>query len=133
MSGLILKLGPYERVLVNGAVIQNGDRRSKISIITPNANILRLRDAIRPTEADTPVRRVCYIVQLVLTGDLPPESCLDKIQIGINQLDSVFGNSSLNEHLVSAREALTSRDFYRVLKSLRRLLDVESNLLQARN
>ena len=132
MSGLILKLGPYERVLVNGAVIQNGDRRSKISIVTPNANILRLRDAIRPTEADTPVRRVCYIVQLVLTGDLQSDSCVDKIQQGINQLEGVFGESSLSEHLSSARTALASQDFYRVLKSLRRLLDVESELLRAK-
>ena len=57
MSGLVLKLGPKERVLVNGAVIENGDRRSRLSILTPNANILRLRDAIRPDEVTTPVRR----------------------------------------------------------------------------
>ena len=46
MSGLVLKLSPKERVLINGAVIENGDRRSRLSIMTPGANILRLRDAI---------------------------------------------------------------------------------------
>ena len=46
MSGLILKLGPNERVLINGAVIENGDRRSRLSVKTPNAHILRLRDAL---------------------------------------------------------------------------------------
>ena len=69
MSGLVLKLGPRERVLINGAVIENGDRRSRLSIVTPNANILRLRDAIHPDEARTPVRRLCFTTQLVLTGD----------------------------------------------------------------
>ena len=68
MSGLVLKLTPHERVLVNGAVIENGDRRGKLSILTPNANILRLKDAIRPEDATTPVRRVCYIAQLILPG-----------------------------------------------------------------
>ncbi len=72
MSGLVLKLSPKERVLINGAVIENGDRRSRLSIMTPNANILRLRDAIRPEEVNTPVRRVCYIAQLVLSGDSEP-------------------------------------------------------------
>ena len=48
MSGLVLKLAPKERILINGAVIENGDRRSRLSIMTPNANILRLRDAIHP-------------------------------------------------------------------------------------
>ena len=46
MSGLVLKLGPHERVLINGAVIENGDKRSRLAIMTPQANILRLRDAI---------------------------------------------------------------------------------------
>ncbi|XCN44003.1 hypothetical protein DSM117340_03311 [Lentibacter algarum] len=32
MSGLILKLGPRERVLINGAVIENGDKRSRLAI-----------------------------------------------------------------------------------------------------
>ena len=73
MSGLVLKLGPKERVLINGAVIENGDKRSRLSIMTPNANILRLRDAIHPDEVNTPVRRVCYIAQLVLSGDADPE------------------------------------------------------------
>jgi len=66
MSGLVLKLGPKERVLINGAVIENGDRRTRITIVSPNANILRLRDALHPDDVTTPVRRVCYIAQLVL-------------------------------------------------------------------
>src|SRR6056297_4016306 len=74
MSGLVLKLGPKERVLINGAVIENGDRRSRLSIMTPDANILRLRDAIHPEEATTPVRRACYAAQLVLSGDYDPDT-----------------------------------------------------------
>lgn len=63
MTGLVLKLAPNERVLINGAVIENGERRSKISIRTPNVNVLRLKDAIHPDEAKTPVTRACYIAQ----------------------------------------------------------------------
>ncbi|MCE8421304.1 flagellar biosynthesis repressor FlbT, partial [Rhodovulum sulfidophilum] len=69
MSGLVLRLGPGERVMINGAVIENGDRRSRITVMTPNSVILRQRDAIRPEEANTPVRRICYMAQLVLSGD----------------------------------------------------------------
>ena len=72
MNGLVLKLAPKERLLINGAVIENGDRRSRLAILTPNANLLRLRDAIHPEEANTPVRRVCYVAQLVLSGDADP-------------------------------------------------------------
>ena len=54
MSGLVLKLSPKERVLINGVVIENGDRRSRLAIMTPDANILRLRDAIHPEDARRP-------------------------------------------------------------------------------
>ena len=69
MTGLVLKLAPKERVLINGAVIENGDKRSRLAIMTPNVHILRLRDAIHPEAVNTPVRRVCYVAQLALTGD----------------------------------------------------------------
>ena len=58
MSGLILKLSPKERLLINGAVVENGDRRARLSILTAGANILRLRDAIHPEQVRTPVQRV---------------------------------------------------------------------------
>ena len=75
MSGLVLKLAPKERILINGAVIENGDRRSRLSIMTPNANILRLRDAIHPEEVTTPVRRVCYIAQTRPVGRRGSRGC----------------------------------------------------------
>ena len=58
MAGLVLKLGPKERVLLNGAVIENGDKRCKFSIVSPDAKILRLKDALHPDEVKTPVARV---------------------------------------------------------------------------
>jgi len=131
MSGLVLKLNPKERVLVNGAVIENGDRRSRLSILTPNANILRLRDAIRPDEANTPVRRVCYIAQLVLSGDVKEDDAEFQILRGIEQLSQVLRDDDSRQHLDAATQAVEKRDFYRALKSLRNLLQREARLLKS--
>jgi len=130
MSGLVLKLNPRERLLVNGAVIENGDRRSRLSILTPNANILRLRDAIRPDEVNTPVRRVCYIAQLVLSGDVEEDDARHQILRGIEQLSQALRDDDSRAHLDSATEALARLDFYRTLKSLRNLLQREARLLE---
>lgn len=131
MSGLVLKLNPHERVLVNGAVIENGDRRSRMSILTPNANILRLRDAIRPDEVNTPVRRVCYIAQLVLSGDVAGEDAKQQILRGVEQLSQALRDDDSRLHLDAATEAVLRLDFYRTLKSLRNLLPREARLLGA--
>ncbi|WP_278922126.1 MULTISPECIES: flagellar biosynthesis repressor FlbT [Pseudophaeobacter] len=132
MSGLVLKLAPKERVLVNGAVIENGDRRSRLSIVTPDANILRLRDAIHPEEATTPVRRVCYAAQLVLTGDTDPEEGRMPMLRHIEELSQVFHDSDSRASLAEATEALLSNNHYRCLKALRGLLPREDRLLAIR-
>ena len=131
MSGLVLKLGPHERVLINGAVIENGEKRSRLAIMTPNANILRLRDAIHPEEVTTPVRRVCYIAQLVLSGDAVSGDARLQLLRGIEQLSQVLTDHDSRRQLAAATEALLDDQFYQALKSLRTLLPREARLMAA--
>lgn len=131
MSGLVLKLAPRERVLINGAVIENGDKRSRLAIMTPNANILRLRDAIHPEEVNTPVRRVCYIAQLVLSGDADPKDARHQMMRGIEQLSQVLTDHDSRTQLTTATEAVLDEQFYQAMKALRSLLPREARLLAA--
>lgn len=132
MSGLVLKLAPKERILINGAVIENGDRRSRLSIVTPDANILRLKDAIHPEEANTPVRRVCYAAQLVLSGDSDPEAARMNLLRKIEELSQVFTDPDSRTVLALATEAVVQEHYYKCLKSLRSLLPREERLMAAR-
>jgi flagellar protein FlbT len=129
MSGLVLKLAPKERVLINGAVIENGDRRTRMSIMTPNANILRLRDALHPDEATTPVKRICYAAQLVLSGDAEIERATSELLRGIEQLSQVFRDPDSRAILNEATEAVSNARVYQALKILRLLIPREERLL----
>jgi flagellar protein FlbT len=131
VSGLVLKLAPKERVLINGAVIENGDRRARISILTPNANILRLRDAIHPEDVSTPVRRVCYVAQLVLSGDVTPAEARLQLLRGVEQLSQVFTDPDSRRQLTLATKAIAEDQHYQALKSLRSLLGREERLISA--
>ena len=131
MSGLVLKLAPKERVLINGAVIENGDRRTRVAILTPNANILRLKDALHPEEAKTPVRRVCYIVQLVLSGDVPANEARPQLLSGIEQLSQVLIDVDSRKTLEDATKSVVTERYYQALKSLRLLIPREDRLLAA--
>ena len=131
MSGLVLKLAPKERVLINGAVIENGDRRSRVSIMTPDANILRLRDAIHPDEANTPVRGVCYAAQLILSGDSDPDSARLSLLRRIEELSQVFTDPDSRASLAEATDALIKDHHYKCLKALRKLLPREERLFAA--
>ena len=129
MTGLILKLAPNERILINGAVIENGERRARISIRTPNANILRLKDAIHPEKAQTPVSRICYICQLALTGDAIIEEAHGQILLGIEQLSQVFEDRDSRAILGKATDSAVAGNYYQTLKQLRELLPREARML----
>lgn len=129
MSGLVLKLAPNERILINGAVIENGDRRARISVKTPHANILRLRDAIHPDDANTAVARICYEAQLILSGDRAADEGRKILLRGIEQLTQVFDDRDSRHLLGDATEGVIESNFYRTLRALRDLLPREARLL----
>lgn len=131
MTGLVLKLGPHERVLINGAVVENGDRRSRLAIMTPNANILRLRDAIHPEQVNTPVRRVCYIAQMVLSGNAEAADARMQLLRGIEQLSQVLTDHDSRTQLTIASTAVLEDQHYQALKALRSLLPREERLFAA--
>ena len=130
MSGLVLKLSPSERFLINGAVIENGERRAKLAILTPDTRLLRLRDAIHPEDAKTPVAKVCYIAQLALSGDTAENDAASQILRGLAQLRSAFDMQPALDTLQAAEDQIRRRDFYRALKTMRGLLTLEAHLLQ---
>ena len=132
MSGLVLKLGPHERIMINGVVMENGDRRARLNVLTPDANVLRLRDAIHPEEANTPVKRVCYIAQLVLAGEADPKEARQQLLRGIEQLSQVFSDPDSRAHLAAATEALGQGRFYQAMKALRSILPREARLFSLR-
>lgn len=132
MGGLVLKLSPKERVLINGAVIENGDRRSRLSIMSPDANILRLRDAIHPEDAITPVRRLCFAIQMVLSGDTAPPDAQMALLGQVEDLSQVFKDPDSRVMLAEASAAIISDQHYKALKSIRGLLPREDRLLAVR-
>lgn len=132
MSGLVIKLAPKERILINGAVIENGDKRSKIAIKTPNANVLRLKDAIHPDEVRSPVARVCYVAQLILSGDATPDEGGRQLLRGIEQLSQVFDDPDSRRILAAASCSAIAGNAYQTLRRLRDLLPREARMLSAK-
>ncbi|MBX9746498.1 MAG: flagellar biosynthesis repressor FlbT, partial [Hyphomonadaceae bacterium] len=56
---LKLSLRPGEKFVVNGAVVQNGDRRAAL-VLQNKASVLREKDIMQAEEADTPAKRIYF-------------------------------------------------------------------------
>lgn len=116
--------------MVNGVVLENGERRTRLNIVTPNANVLRLRDAIHPNEANTPVKRVAYIAQLVLAGEADQTLAKRQLLTGIEQLSHVFTDPESRLSLDCATDCVVADNYYPALKALRSIIGREARLLR---
>ncbi len=130
MGGLVLKLAPQERVLVNGVVMENGDRKTTLKVKTPNASILRLRDALHPDDAVTPVTRAYYAAQLVVAGSAEAEEMAGDLRAQLAALGAAFDTlPEQKEQIDSAESALRNRNFYAVMRAIHPLIEIERRLL----
>lgn len=111
MGGLIIKLRPNEELLINGVLIENGDRSARLRVKTEGAHILRLRDALKPEEATTPMKRAYYIAQLAVAGQL---SCSEASAILSEAVDQAPG---LDASVFA--DSIARHDFYQVMRRLR--------------
>lgn len=71
MPGLVIKLAPHERLYINGAMIENGARRTELCLPTPETEILRERDIMDAPAAGDMLGAACVLAQeaLMCRGD----------------------------------------------------------------
>ena len=61
---LKLSLKPGEKFVLNGAVVQNGDRRG-VLVLQNKASVLREKDIMQPDQVTTPARRIYFPVMMM--------------------------------------------------------------------
>ena len=61
---LKLSLKPGERFVLNGAVVQNGDKRG-VLILQNKASVLREKDIMQPEQVTSPARRIYFSVMMM--------------------------------------------------------------------
>lgn len=130
MTGLVLKLKPNEKFLVNGVVMQNGERSAKIRVRSSNVSILRSRDAMRQEDADTPLKRIYYVAQLAMAGEADPSNAADEIEQRLKQLTDIFPGA-LSEAMHAAQCYTKDRKFFAVMRTVKQMFSFEASLLSA--
>jgi len=125
---LAVKLKPGERLVVNGAVLRNGNSRNLIYFAN-RASILRERDIMQEEQATTPVRRAYFVVQLMLLDRDEAEAYEPAFQLLMTALLRSFKAPSMLQALTDCAYWVDSDDYYKALAALRTVLDYEAALL----
>jgi len=121
MAGLIIKLRPYEELMINGVVVENGDRKARLRVKTDGAHILRLRDAMKPEEATTPLKRAYYIAQMAVAGQLANAEAADLARHALENYDGPGAEQT--RRAIDSR--LAENEFYKVMRYLGEIIAAE--------
>ena len=125
---LKLSLRPGERFVVNGAVVQNGDRRGAL-ILQNKASVLREKDIMQPDEATTPARRVYYPIMLLYLDEGDQEQSYQEFAMRLAEFTSAVRNPEALADCVGVSREVMSGEFYKALMRCRKLMAYEDELL----
>lgn len=125
---LKLSLRPGERFVVNGAVVQNGDRRGAL-ILQNKASVLREKDIMQPEDANSPARRIYFPVMLMYLDQAESEDVYGEFARRLAEFMGAVRHPEVLAECVSVSRDVMAGDFYRALMRCRKIIAYEDERL----
>jgi len=125
---LKISLKPCERIVIAGAVIRNGEKRSDL-IIENQVPILREKDILSEAEANTPCRKIYFVVQLMY---LDEENLSEHYENYWGLVRDVVGAApSMISRIDLISELIVNGSYYKALRASRELINYEKEVLES--
>lgn len=125
---LKLRLKPNERVVINGCVVQNENRRYTLTV-SNFAQVIRGSDIMMEEEADTPARRAYFLIQSMLLDPRSADGIAERLTAMMAQLYAAFLHPGTRNNIMTAMQHVGERDYYKALAALRPVMAYEEGLL----
>lgn len=125
---LKLSLKPGERFVLNGAVVQNGDKRG-VLILQNKASVLREKDILQPEDATTPARRIYFPVMMMYLDEGSAEKFYDEFAQRLTEFMGAIKNPEVLANCVAASRHVMAREYYKGLLAARKLMEYEDERL----
>ena len=125
---LKLSLKPGEKFVLNGAVVQNGDRRS-VLLLQNKASVLRERDIMQVDEVNSPARHVYFPVMMMYLDEAGAARYHDEFVRRLAEFMSAIANPNIIVDCVSISKYLLEREYYKALMLCRKLIEYEDERL----
>lgn len=124
---LKINLKPHERLIIGGAVMSNGHSKSEL-IIENSVPVLREKDILREKDADTPCKRIYFVIQLMYVD---AKDLVEKHNIYWTLVKEVAEAApSTAELLGEISEHILDNRYYPALKLAKRLIEYEGEVMK---
>ncbi len=123
---LKISLKPDERIIIGGAVVQNGSARSDF-VIENSVPVLREKDIMGQSEVNSPCRRIYFAIQLMYVDEKNIEdhrtTYWKLVKDVTNAAPSTIGLiDQISEHIMHDR-------YYQALKLTNKLIEYEQGVM----
>jgi len=125
---LKLSLKPGEKFVLNGAVVQNGDRRG-VLVLQNKASVLREKDIMQQENANTPARRIYFPVMMMYLDEPGAERYYDEFVRRMSEFMGVIRNPNVLADCVDVSKYCMEREYYKALMLCRKLIEYEDERL----
>jgi flagellar protein FlbT len=125
---LKLSLKPGEKFVLNGAVVQNGDRRA-VLVLQNKASVLREKDIMQPDDVQSPARRIYFPVMMMYLDEDNAEKFYDEFVRRLTEFMGVIANPTVLAECVNISKHCMAREYYKALMTCRKLIEYEDERL----
>lgn len=125
---LKLSLKPGEKFVLNGAVVENGDRRATL-VLQNKASVLREKDIMHEHEVDTPAKRIYFPVMMMYLSSTSQDGLYDEFVLRMTEFMNAVSSSDVLSECVSVSREVMAGEFYKALLRCRKLIQYEAKLL----
>lgn len=122
---LKLSLKPGERFVLNGAVVENGDRRATL-VLQNKASVLREKDIMQEHEADTPAKRIYFPVMMMYLSSKADNDVYDEFVRRMTDFMGAISNPEILAECISISRDVMSAEYYKALLRCRKLITYEA-------
>jgi flagellar protein FlbT len=125
---LKLSLKPGEKFVLNGAVVQNGDRRASL-LLQNKASVLREKDIMQPDDVTSPARRIYFPVMMMYLDEGAAGRFYDEFAGRLAEFMGAIQNPLVLAECVAISKHVMTREFYKALMLCRKLIEYEDERL----
>lgn len=125
---LKLSLKPGEKFVLNGAVVQNGDRRSAL-LLQNKASVLREKDIMQVEEANSPSRRIYFPVMMMYLEQSVNDTYNDEFVQRLSEFMGAVRNPEILNDCVNISRFVMVKEYYKALVLCRKLIEYEDERL----
>lgn len=125
---LKISLKPGEKFVLNGAVVENGDRRANL-VLKNKASVLREKDILQEEDVNTPVRRIYFPIMMMYLSNKFENALYDEFVLRMNEFMGVVSDSEVLTRCVAVSRDVMAGEYYKALMGCRKLMSYEAERL----